>query len=87
MMLLTRFVCLIAFLCFTSTSSAGHFPFPVGARAAGLAGAAVTLSDIWAIGNNVAGIAHLKKATVGIFAENRFGMQAFTTVGLQAAYP
>jgi hypothetical protein len=52
-----------------------------------LAGAAVTLSDVWAIGNNVAGMAGLKKTSIGIFAENRFGIQAFTTVGLQAVYP
>ena len=70
-----------------SYTRAAHQPFPIGARAAGLAGAAITLSDVWAIRNNVSGIASLTKPEIGIFAENRFNVAAFTTVGLQAVYP
>ena len=60
---------------------------PMGARAAALGNASVTLPDLWALHNNVAGIAHLAQPEVGVFVENRFGLRAFTTVALQAAYP
>lgn len=58
-----------------------------GARAAGMGNASVTSSDVWAMGNNTAGIAGLKAPAVGVYAENRFGESAFTTVALQAVYP
>ncbi|MDX5422601.1 MAG: hypothetical protein LPK14_10135 [Hymenobacteraceae bacterium] len=49
--------------------------------------ASVTLPDLWALNNNVAGIASLEQPALGAYAENRFGMRAFTTVALQAVYP
>jgi hypothetical protein len=60
---------------------------PAGARAAALGNASVTLPDLWALGNNVAGIASLEQAQVGAYVENRFGVRAFSTVALQAVYP
>lgn len=60
---------------------------PAGARAAGLGNASVTLPDLWALHNNVAGIAGLQQPQLGVYAENRFGIRAFTTVALQAVYP
>lgn len=60
---------------------------PAGARAAALGNASVTLPDLWALNNNVAGIAGLEKAQVGAYAENRFGVRAFSTMALQAIYP
>lgn len=60
---------------------------PMGARAAALANASVTLPDVWALHNNIAGIANLQQPEAGVYVENRFGIQAFTTVALQAAYP
>jgi hypothetical protein len=66
---------------------ASQDPKPVGARAAGLGGAAVTLSDVWAITNNVAGITALTKPTLGVYAENRFNLKALSTATLQAVYP
>ncbi|PVY38564.1 PorV/PorQ family protein [Pontibacter virosus] len=60
---------------------------PAGARAAALGNASVTLPDLWALNNNVAGIAGLEKAQVGAYAENRFGVRAFSTMALQAVYP
>ncbi|PSR56050.1 hypothetical protein AHMF7605_22390 [Adhaeribacter arboris] len=86
MVVFTRLLFCI-FLLIALKGSAAHEPFPIGARAAGLAGAAVTLSDVWSSRNNVAGIASLKKVEIGIFAENRFNVTAFTTVGLQAVLP
>jgi len=60
---------------------------PMGARAAALGNASVTLPDVWALHNNVAGIASLAQPEAGVYVENRFGIQAFTTVALQAVYP
>lgn len=60
---------------------------PWGARAAALGNASVTLQDGWALQNNIAGIAGLQVPEVGVYAENRFGIRAFTTAALQAVYP
>lgn len=59
----------------------------MGARAAALGNASVTLPDIWAMHNNIAGIANLKRPEAGVYVENRFGIQAFTTVALHAVFP
>lgn len=58
-----------------------------GARAAGMGWAVVTVSDVWAMSNNTAGIANLNAPTAGVYAENRFGEFAFTTIALQTIYP
>lgn len=60
---------------------------PMGARAAALGNASVTLPDLWALHNNIAGIANLQQPEAGVYVENRFGVRAFTTAALQAAYP
>ena len=59
----------------------------VGARAAGMSGAAVNLTDVWAVTNNIAGITHLKKPALGVSAQNRFNLKALSTVTLQGVYP
>ncbi|MFD3000008.1 hypothetical protein ACFS7Z_06525 [Pontibacter toksunensis] len=60
---------------------------PMGARAAALGNASVTLPGLWALHNNVAGIANMVQPEVGAYVHNRFGISAFTTVALQAVYP
>ncbi|WP_439880246.1 hypothetical protein ACSX1A_13905 [Pontibacter sp. MBLB2868] len=60
---------------------------PLGARAAGLGNASVTLSDLWAVHNNIAGITGVKELQAGTYAENRSGVKAFTTVALAGVYP
>jgi hypothetical protein len=62
-------------------------PGPAGARAGALAGAALALTDVWAVSNNIAGIAALKKPALGAHAENRFHLKAFMTVACQAVMP
>ncbi|MDX5442549.1 MAG: hypothetical protein LPJ89_02065 [Hymenobacteraceae bacterium] len=66
---------------------AGNDNPPVGARAQGLSGAAVTIADMWALSNNPAALALLKNTEVGAYAENRFSVKAFSTVDLQAVKP
>lgn len=60
---------------------------PFGARAAALGNASVTLPDLWALNNNVAGITNLEQLQAGAYVENRFGLQAFTTAALQVVLP
>ncbi|WP_207432417.1 hypothetical protein [Sabulibacter ruber] len=59
----------------------------VGARAVSLGGSAVTLSDVWALSNNPAGMAASKPLELGAYAHNRFSLKELTTVGLLAVYP
>ncbi|RDV17061.1 hypothetical protein DXT99_00645 [Pontibacter diazotrophicus] len=60
---------------------------PMGARAAALGNASVTLPGLWALHNNVAGIANMVQPEAGAYVHNRFGVRAFTTAALQAVYP
>ncbi|GAB3198042.1 hypothetical protein ABID22_000667 [Pontibacter aydingkolensis] len=60
---------------------------PVGARGAALGNASVTLPDLWALHNNVAGIAGLLQPQFGAYVENRFGMRELTTVALLGVIP
>jgi hypothetical protein len=59
----------------------------VGARAVSMGGAAVTLSDLWSLSNNPAGMAALTGLEAGTYAHNRFSLQELTTVGLLVAFP
>ncbi|MGV3587643.1 MAG: hypothetical protein ACO1OF_11610 [Adhaeribacter sp.] len=81
-----KLVLLIMLVCFGLPVWAGNDPQPAGARAAGLAGVAVTLTDVWAVTNNIAGITAIKKPTVGVYAENRFNLKALSTVTLQGVH-
>ena len=65
----------------------GNGPGTRGARAAALGNASVTLSDVWAIGNNVAGLGQLNAPAVGVYAENRYLLPALNTVAVAAAVP
>jgi hypothetical protein len=62
-------------------------PGPAGARAGALSGASLGLTDVWAVSNNIAGIAALKKPALGAWAENRFNLKAFMTVACQGVVP
>ncbi len=64
----------------TSTMASGDGgTFPIGARAAALSNAAVTLSDSWAFFNNIAGIATLNQTLVGFGYHNAFGVSGWAT--------
>jgi hypothetical protein len=74
-------------LVFTTKIHATNGPGVRGARAAALANASVTISDVWAVGNNVAGLGQLTQASVGFYGENRYLSSAFNTVAFVAAMP
>ena len=59
-----------------------------GARAAALSGAAVALGgEVWSMGNNVAGLGEVQRATVGFYGENRYFSPALNVAALNLALP
>jgi hypothetical protein len=56
-------------LCFAQTNA------PIGGRSAGLGHASATLSDVWSVHNNQAGLAGMDGPAAGIYYENRFLVQ------------
>jgi hypothetical protein len=61
--------------------------YPVGARAAGIANASVTLTDAWACFHNQAGLAYLKNTVTGASFDNRFSISDLSTKGFVFASP
>jgi hypothetical protein len=59
-----------------------------GARAAGLSNASAALSgEVWAVGNNAAGLGSLSQSAVGFYAENRYFSAALNVAALAVALP
>ena len=58
-----------------------------GARAAGLGMAAVTLTDVWAIQNNIGALGSTESPTVAFAYNTRLNLKELTTFGALAAYP
>ena len=66
----------------------GNGPGPPGARAAGLGNASVALAgELWAVGNNAAGLGALPQPAVGFYAENRYFSAALNVAALAFALP
>jgi hypothetical protein len=61
--------------------------YPVGARAAGVANAAVTYHDVWSTYHNQAGLAWVKNISVGTYFENRFLVSELGLRSLAVAVP
>jgi len=60
---------------------------PAGARAAGMAHAGLTFTDIWSIYQNQAGLSQIEAPTAGAFYENRFLISELAFAGFAAATP
>ncbi|TGE17613.1 PorV/PorQ family protein [Hymenobacter elongatus] len=86
--MLKIYLLLSAFVVSISLAAAqGNGPGIRGARAAALGNASVTLTDVWAIGNNVAGLGQVTSPAVGFYAENRYLSRALNTAVLAVALP
>mgnify|MGYP002780502303 FL=1 len=68
-------------------AAAGNEPAPAGARAVGLANAAATVADSWALTNNIGALGWLTQSSIGVYGDSRFGVSAFRTGALAAAAP
>ena len=77
----TVFTALFVFA-FQVPSIGGNENQPIGARSAGLANASLTLSDVWSVHHNQAGLGHIRKVSAGVYYESRFLMPE---LGLSAA--
>ena len=71
--LYTVFTALFVFA-FQVPSIGGNENQPIGARSAGLANASLTLSDVWSVHHNQAGLGHIRKVSAGVYYESRFLM-------------
>ncbi|WP_400192060.1 hypothetical protein [Hymenobacter sp. B81] len=86
--MLQRYFAIGLFLLSVSASAQSGAPGVRGARAAALGNASVTISnDLWAVGNNVAGLAQLSRPEAGVYAENRFFIPHLNNAALAAALP
>ena len=61
--------------------------YALGARSSGMANASVTLSDLWSIHHNQAGLANIQTITTGIYYQNRFGLNELGVQGFAMALP
>ncbi|MBE0660869.1 MAG: hypothetical protein IH597_00225 [Bacteroidales bacterium] len=61
--------------------------FPTGARSAGMAGASVASSDVWATFNNPAMLAQINEIQAGLNYENRFMVRELGISSLSAILP
>ena len=79
---LLAFLLLTSFHCF-----AGGDPLPVGARFLGMGGTGLTLTDLWSVRLNPAGLAGLDKPVAGIFYQRHFLSEDLAHQGLAFAIP
>jgi len=59
----------------------------VGGQSAGIAKAAINLTDVFSIFSNQAGLAGIQKLSVGLYSENRFLVEGLNTYAVGAALP
>lgn len=57
-----------------------------GSRALATSNASINISDVWAINNNIAGLAEFKGTQIGSGFSNRFGVGGFNTMSFVAAH-
>lgn len=60
---------------------------PVGARSNALAGASVTLTDVWAVHQNPGAVAQVKSFSAGLYYDSRFLTKELQTQALAVAAP
>jgi len=60
---------------------------PVGARSNSLAGASVTLTDVWAVHQNPGAVAQVKSFSAGLYYDSRFLTKELQTQALAIAAP
>jgi hypothetical protein len=78
---------LIFFIISFHFSHAWSDNYHLGGRHAGMANASVSLSDVWSVHHNQAGLGFLKKGAAGVYYENRFLLKELSLKGGAFAYP
>jgi len=80
-------ILLAALLYLSGFAYAGGDNHSLSARSAAMGGAGVTLSDLWSVHNNQAGLAGIEYITSGIYYENRFGLKELSVKAGALAIP
>lgn len=80
-----KLLLVILFAPFTVFGSGENFH--IGGRSAGLGHASVTLSDLWSVHHNQAGLGLLENAQAGFFYESRFMLSELSLKGAAAVIP
>src|ERR1035437_8115885 len=78
---------LILIICITITAKAGNEDFPIGARSAAMGNASVSLSDVWSVQHNQAGLGFVRNVSAGVYYENRFLLKELSVKGGVFAMP
>lgn len=68
-------------------AKSGNEDFPIGARSSAMGNASASFSDMWSTHHNQAGLGFLREAGVGIFHEDRFGINIISIRGGVIALP
>lgn len=82
-----RSVLALLFLALLQTARAGGEQVVLGARFAGMGGTGLTLTDLWSIRMNPAGIAGLKGTSAGLFYQQHFLSEELASQALAVALP
>lgn len=77
----------VAFTCVFIKAHSANDNLPMGARAVGLGNASAANEDVWAVYNNIAGVARLSHPSAAAFFERRYNFSAFDRVGIAANVP
>jgi hypothetical protein len=60
---------------------------PLGARSSGLGNSSVSLSDLWSVQNNQAGLGFVKKINAGAYYQNQFMLKELSTNAFAFSIP
>ncbi|MEP7264331.1 MAG: hypothetical protein ABI772_07535 [Bacteroidota bacterium] len=80
-------ILLLLLLIIPFSAYCGNGIITAGAAPAGLANAAVTRQDVWALFHNPSGIAFIKSPQAGLSFEQRYSLKELSTNGLAVAIP
>ena len=85
---LMRFTFISLFLLFGSFTARAQLPYQLmGARAAGMGGASVTMADVWALQYNIGALAGVQEAKVAAGYQTRFDLPELSTAGAVLSWP
>lgn len=82
-----RIVIILMLFTFTLPVIATNDNYPAGAKAAGMAGTAVMVSDLWSNYHNQAGLGFMKRMEIGIHHENRYILDELSLSAIAAVIP
>ena len=68
-------------------ANAGNENFPLGARSAAMGNASVSLTDLWSVQQNQAGLAFLRDVSSGVYYENRYSLKELSLKAAAIALP